>query len=125
MLHGGRCIAKPNSTYNFQIRKPLTPSSITTLNKTLYFKRLVTSSMLRLACTGFKQGIKNDVPRLNLVQSMSYCTFSIIIFAIYNVLCYLAVSYIETQTTNCWRGYLHAFRQTFVYATQKITFTLQ
>jgi hypothetical protein len=66
------CIAKCYSTYNFHTRKPRTPSSITTLNKTLYFKRLVTSSMLRLACTGFKQGIKNDVPRLNLAQSISY-----------------------------------------------------
>jgi hypothetical protein len=49
---------------SFQIRKPLTPSSITTFIKISIFKRFVVRKTSFLAGTGSKQGIKNEYPRL-------------------------------------------------------------
>ena len=54
-----------------QTRNPFILSTITTLVITFIFKRLVVASISFRARGGSKQGIKNEVPRLNAFQFIS------------------------------------------------------
>lgn len=57
-------------------RKPLIPSSITVRIKTFICSLFVVRSISGFAFFGSKHGIKNEVPLLNLRQSILYATFS-------------------------------------------------
>lgn len=63
--------ANRNISYILHTRKPLILSSMLILHSTSIFNRLVTLSISSFANVQFKQGMKNDVPRLNFFQLIS------------------------------------------------------